>query len=367
MKVFISWSGPQSKLMAESLKSWLKYVIQAIDPFVSSLDIAKGDRGLRVIATELEQTSLGIICVTRENSQAPWINFEAGALSKALGEARVIPCLLDLPVKDLTGPLAQFQAASSASREDVLAMVRTVRDHVNLGDLDDARLDETFDLFWPRLEKALKQARELPGASPDATPVRDTGDVLEEVLVLTRRQESVMRTLFARLDSSAPMLRVKPERDDQVPAADRKAQRQIIDELIGHLSVPQDRALNYRVITDRIPEEYQVVYEAGAISNSTAELLAREVDEYAEVRGVHVSVKSEDGYEIIAGPDRETLLLPPALPLAPHRAGRPGDGESATGSSAVPGPSAVPGSPAASGATEVPESFTATERYTAAE
>lgn len=341
MKVFISWSGPQSKMMAEALKSWLKFVIQAIDPFVSSLDIAKGDRGLRVIATELEQTSLGIICVTRANSQAPWINFEAGALSKALGEARVIPCLLDLPVKDLTGPLAQFQAASSSSREDVLAMVRTVRDHVNLGDLDDARLDETFDLFWPRLEKALEQARELPGVSPDSTPVRDTGDVLEEVLILTRRQESVMRTLFARFDSSVPMLRVKPETDGQVLAAERKVHRQVIDELIANLAVPPDDARSYRVITDRIPEEYQVVYEAGAISAPTADTVARQVAEFAAAQGVHVSVKSVDGYEIIAGPGKETLLLPPAYPYAR----KPGEGEAARGAGARRGKAPEPALP----------------------
>ena len=57
MKVFISWSGDQLKKMAEALRSWLKYVIQSADPFVSSLDIAKGDLGFQVIASELEQQS----------------------------------------------------------------------------------------------------------------------------------------------------------------------------------------------------------------------------------------------------------------------------------------------------------------------
>ena len=129
MKVFISWSGDQSKKMAEALRSWLKYVIQTADPFVSYLDISKGDRGFQVIADELEQTELGIVCVTRDNYLTPWINFEAGALSKAFGRARVIPCLLDMPVSDLTGPLVQFQAVASTSKDDLFEMVRTVRDH----------------------------------------------------------------------------------------------------------------------------------------------------------------------------------------------------------------------------------------------
>jgi hypothetical protein len=40
-KVFISWSGEQSKKMAEALRSWLEYVIQSTDPFASSLNIVR--------------------------------------------------------------------------------------------------------------------------------------------------------------------------------------------------------------------------------------------------------------------------------------------------------------------------------------
>src|SRR3712207_1416071 len=137
MKVFISWSGPQSKAVAEALRVWLKLVIQSVEPFVSSQDIAKGDRGLRVIANELEETSFGIVCVTRENSLTPWINFEAGALSKTVGEGRVVPFLLDMPVSDLTGPLAQFQVVTSVNKDDVFSMVRSLRDHSTLTNLDD--------------------------------------------------------------------------------------------------------------------------------------------------------------------------------------------------------------------------------------
>jgi hypothetical protein len=62
------------------------------------------------VAKELEASSFGIICVTRENVQTPWVLFEAGALAKSLEGARVIPLLLDLDFRDITGPLAQFQA-----------------------------------------------------------------------------------------------------------------------------------------------------------------------------------------------------------------------------------------------------------------
>lgn len=309
MKVFISWSGPQSKVMAESLKVWLKLVIQAVEPFVSSLDIAKGDRGLRVIATELEQTIFGIICVTRENSQAPWINFEAGALSKALGESRVIPCLLDLPVKDLTGPLAQFQATSSTSKEDIWAMVRGIRDHAGLNGLDDVQLEATMDAFWPRLEAKLEQARNEPTARLESTPVRGTGEILEEILVLARRQEGALRGLSERVDSSIPMHQARQGSEVEF---ERKAHRAVVDALTASVDIPKDSALRYEVITDGTPEVYQVVYEAGAISAGNVEHIRDQLVDFVATLPVHVSVRTVDGWEIVAGPGKETLVLPPA-------------------------------------------------------
>ncbi len=45
MNIFISWSGTLSKSVAILLRDFLKKVIQATNPFVSSEDIAKGTNG----------------------------------------------------------------------------------------------------------------------------------------------------------------------------------------------------------------------------------------------------------------------------------------------------------------------------------
>jgi hypothetical protein len=311
VKVFISWSGEQAKVMAESLRSWLKLVIQSVDPFVSSIDIAKGDRGLRVIATELEETAFGIVCVTRQNSLAPWINFEAGALSKAVGESRLIPCLLDMPVSDLTGPLAQFQAVSSNSRDDILSMVRAVRDHSDATHLDDTLLNTTFDAFWPKLENDLEQARSLTGKVTTVKAMRPQAEVLEEVLVLARRQESVLRTIIERVDSPLPMRAVRrPGGSNSEKTEDR---REIIDELIRSVGLAEEKALSYRIITDRVPEEIQLVYDVDAIAAGNVDDVRAHIEEFVAANNLHVTVKSADGYQIIAGPGRDALVLTPAI------------------------------------------------------
>src|SRR4051812_44421684 len=110
MKVFISWSGQKSRDVAIVLRDWLPLVINSIDPFVSSEDISAGARWQGEIAGALEATNFGLVCVTKENQGSPWLNFEAGALAKAVDSSRVVPLAIDLKPSDIENPLGQFQA-----------------------------------------------------------------------------------------------------------------------------------------------------------------------------------------------------------------------------------------------------------------
>lgn len=112
MRVFISWSGEQSKQFAEALREWVPQVIQAARPYFTPNDIEKGARWLADIASELEASDLGLLCLTRDSLNSDWLLFEAGALSKSLDKSRVCPILFGISDADLTGPLKQFQNTS---------------------------------------------------------------------------------------------------------------------------------------------------------------------------------------------------------------------------------------------------------------
>ena len=89
MKVFLSWSGEQSRRIAEVFKEWIPSVIQAVKPYFSPEDIAKGARWSKEISQELEESKVGILFLTKDNLGAPWLLFEAGALSKSMERSKV--------------------------------------------------------------------------------------------------------------------------------------------------------------------------------------------------------------------------------------------------------------------------------------
>jgi hypothetical protein len=157
VKVFISWSGERSKLVAEALRGWLPGVIQQLSPWLSCVDINKGARWAVEVARELEGSDIGLICMTPENKESPWVLFESGALSLHFAERLVCPLLLELDPRDLRGsPLGQFQATVLSSREDVFDLLKTMNAMLPANSLADGRLQETFDLWWPRLEVRLR-------------------------------------------------------------------------------------------------------------------------------------------------------------------------------------------------------------------
>jgi len=109
-KVFISWSGELSNKVAEELRKWLPGVLQFVKPYFTPNDIDKGTRWSSEIAGELENSDVGIICLTKDNIERPWILFEAGALSKKINKSNVCTLLFNLEPTDLSGPLASFQS-----------------------------------------------------------------------------------------------------------------------------------------------------------------------------------------------------------------------------------------------------------------
>lgn len=173
VKVFLSWSGATSKALAEALRSWLPSVIDSIEPYFSPDDIEKGSRWSNEIAKALEETKIGLICLTEKNLKSPWIMFETGALSKIMQEAKVCLLLFGIePSKVEKGPLGQFQAAVF-SREEMMKVMKMVNHALGPYALSPQLLNLAFEKKWPKLEKKVKKILEEPPPPSEVHGFRD--------------------------------------------------------------------------------------------------------------------------------------------------------------------------------------------------
>lgn len=182
--VFISWSGPLSQKLGEALRDWLPGALQSVRPYFSPQDIEKGSRWSTEISTWLAQTNVGIICVTRENTEKPWIMFEAGALSKSLDKSNVCPLLFNLEPAEVKGPLATFQATKFC-RDDFKRLVETINGAAGDSRLNPKTLDNVFDTWWPKLDEKISSILREEDKG-DAPTRRTDRDMIEEILELAR-------------------------------------------------------------------------------------------------------------------------------------------------------------------------------------
>ncbi|WP_051276509.1 TIR domain-containing protein [Marmoricola sp. URHB0036] len=193
-KLFISWSGEYAKGVAQALRAWIPNLFDDVEPFMSDNDIAAGQRGMNVIESRLDGTQFGIIVVTDENQSAPWLNFEAGALSKTITEnveQRVAPLLVDVSSPaQLTGPLTQFQA-KVMNKDGIRGLMRSLGEMLGI---EPDRVDKRVEAHWAELEAALERARPSGGVNltkPPRPPEEMLDEILEHVRAMRNENDAV--------------------------------------------------------------------------------------------------------------------------------------------------------------------------------
>ena len=195
MKIMLSWSGPRSKAMASALRDWIPNIIQSADPWMSDSDIDIGERWGSILDNALEKTHFGILCLTSECLESPWIHYEAGALSKFVDKAHVCPCLLGLKPGDVKGPFVNFQAAE-ADETGTFKLAQSIN-RASDTPLPEERINTIFKRFWSDLETSLNA---ISTSTQKISKPRPDTDILSEILELSRGQSKAINEIQVRLD-----------------------------------------------------------------------------------------------------------------------------------------------------------------------
>lgn len=188
-KVFISWSGPASKGYAQLLKVWIETCLQNTEPFIST-EINKGSVWFSEIASQLEDACIGIVCLTNQNKEKPWVLFEAGALAMGMSKNKVCTLLADIDSTDITGPLTQFNHTKMLDKIDMLRLLVTINDALDSDQRVRAdSLNKLFEMLWESLLTDFEKVKEINSvAAPMETSTpRDSDDIARETLRILRR------------------------------------------------------------------------------------------------------------------------------------------------------------------------------------
>ena len=228
VKVFLSWSGEKSKAAAIALKGWLPQVFQSVKPWMSEMDIPGGKRWGNEVSRQLDESNVGIACVTKSNARAPWLLFEAGAIAKRIDDSFMIPYLLDFEaIAELPqGPLTQFQAIL-ANEDGTRKLVTTINSALGEMRRESQLVDTSFEVWWPHLRELLAKLPEEQTLE-QAESTQDRNAILDEVVTILRRLD---RDVPERKSTSELARLLREKEKDNVAVGMTKEDRELLKEV----------------------------------------------------------------------------------------------------------------------------------------
>jgi len=169
LNVFISWSGTPSREIAHFTKTLLEKVFalnsKDIKFFLSSSEdggIDKGERFQNKLDQGLFSSNFGILILTKNNIERPWIMFEAGSLAKNASVAKVSPVLFDIEEYgiDKNSPLHPFQHTKFTEGDFNLLFQSILKSYNGVSELKDNEkevLSTSLKNKWEEFEKDVKK------------------------------------------------------------------------------------------------------------------------------------------------------------------------------------------------------------------
>lgn len=205
MKVFISWSGDRGRSVANALAAFIKGIVQAIKPWVSDKDIDSGSVWFTEILVALKESQYGVICITPEKLDAPFLLFEAGALASHFGKARVAPLFIGVNPDSLKPPLTQFHGRhcdEAGIQRLVLDIAKAARE-LKVDVISDEEIKRLWPTQWPILEAEIRKV--LQSGIPHTAPLKP--DEVNRELLNTVRS---INERLARVEGGGKVLKPLP-------------------------------------------------------------------------------------------------------------------------------------------------------------
>lgn len=197
-----------------------------------------------------------------------------------MDKSHVSPFLFDIKRSEVNGPILQFQSTIS-EKEDVEKFVKTLNKVYDEGQLRDAHLSKAFEVWWPTLEQKLNNLRSVPDTdSKSNTQIeeKDSGDILEEILDLSRMNQKLLRSpdkdpsvMFSHLIQRIDDISVSVDREKHFRK--RRLQR-FSPNMITSMQINSPEfggVIGFRLLLSLYKDEFPWIYDAGIELSKTLE------------------------------------------------------------------------------------------------
>ncbi|HEY0379058.1 MAG TPA: TIR domain-containing protein [Pyrinomonadaceae bacterium] len=188
-RIFISWSGDESKKIANELKRFLDFTVRRGEPWVS--DIIEGGANWEAeLVKALEETEFAIVCLTKTNVKASSIHYEVGYIAAC--KKPICPYLFELQETEIDWPLSKHQA-KKADAEGTRQMLITINKKLGVED-PETYSKEAFKKWWPGFNRELKKLREAAQThSSEQVSHEASKEFFERLALTTRKEEEPMK------------------------------------------------------------------------------------------------------------------------------------------------------------------------------
>jgi hypothetical protein len=254
LQVFISWAGKQAEIIAKGFRDHLPSAVNAVDLFMSEVDIDKGTRWHEVLTNTLHASTYGIVCLTDGSMGSIWVAFETGVIAKAVGPVearkRIWTYILGLESRDIElSPYAVYQRTNvtkpEAAQRETLKLIRSIN-ALSPDDVPDELLQRKFDrMFWPDFYNVLEEARKLPLERGRMDKPTDS-ELLSEILQTTR-------SIQQQLQPQAP-IPSRPLHMDTLASLDMRFRGAPSEDTLEHNKTRLERLLATRITIIRTDE-----------------------------------------------------------------------------------------------------------------
>ena len=209
----------------------------------------------------------------KDNLHAPWLSFEAGALSKTMDKSFVTPFLFDIKRSEVNGPILQFQS-TVFEKEDIKKLIHTLNKACGESGISETMLDKAFEVWYPTLEGELNSLRECDenNLEKNVQEENHSTEIIEEILELSRDNQKLLRNPSTKLNDSIDELKErldvtlsKIERniDFEERRMPRKYKSMFMEELIHSILPDCQKQYAFLIVLSMVQDKLPWIYNIG--------------------------------------------------------------------------------------------------------